>query len=305
MAFAQIDFEKMMDRSSAAYVAQFYGDYIQNEATLDGENVFKVLHEEMVQKWNATQDYELGVLEKGVCKTCCCTLDKMHQLKEVVTQVGAARFGLRVGICLACINYYTKDGSTLMLQWLKFTVPFASSSDVHTVSITLPLLQSLVSRESPIGETEAERPISDLNKFVLNKILSTHNQLLEKSLKEQTKPFSCKKCQKLKINYEDSFLDINGMRKAKRIAGICLGCGMGTRLTSGCSMLTCEFCVSSTKTCIVCMEGAAGFPHSLTECSDKMRQLLNHPDTTDPLPPLMKCDCFVAESETITTHPDS
>lgn len=287
MTFTELDVQKVLDHEGDEYCKYFNDIVLENKATLNGENEFKIIHQDMVEQWNEQNDYELGILEKGICKTCCLFMYQMHHPKEVITQVGVARFGLRVGICVSCINMCVNMGK---INELSFKIPFQSSDDQHEMSVTFNLLDKLVKREYPIGDTEAERPLNDLYKSVLRKILESYSNLLEKANKEQSKEVLCKQCRKLKI--EDQFVEVlNQMRKAKKVAGCCLGCSTLFCLTSGCSMATCDRCISKTKTCGVCMEGASGLSHDLITCSEKMKKIMFEPENAKPLPDLMKCEC--------------
>jgi len=280
-----LEIDNLLDRSSESYIATFNGPILRNQKTLNGWNEFRITHEEMVKNWNAVNDYELGILAKGICKTCCCYLRQIHQEKSVLTQVGAARFGLNVGSCFACINEFI-----IQKDKLTFTVPFQNSTDTHIISISLNLIKNLIEREKPIGTHETEQPLSELHQSVLKIILNKNIPLLERALKEQEKEKLCKKCSKLKID-EFTLEAVNGMRADKKIAGCCVSCGRGYRLDGGCSIGTCTFCISSPKTCMVCVEGASGLTHDLVGCSDKMHQLLKDTSNADPLPALMICSC--------------
>ena len=290
MSFTTTDVATFLDRESPVYYSQFEGAFIENQGTLDGENIFKVAHDIMVQEWDEKIDYELGVIEKGRCTSCCSFLMQKHKLKEVITQIGAARFGLHVGVCISCINVVLKN--TPLLYLLKFTVPFEGSDDKHQISLTPNYLENLVMRESPIGDSEAGRPLSGFNKFVLGQVLEESKPVIEQCRKEQSKEMLCKRCSKLKITDEQSFQFINAARKAKHVMGCCLGCEHRFQLISGCSIVTCDDCKSSTKTCVACVEGAAGFSHNLKECTAKVQRLLYDYENAEPLPPLLRCDCI-------------
>ncbi|MBS0621593.1 MAG: hypothetical protein JSR80_01365 [Verrucomicrobia bacterium] len=273
------------------------GEYLQDEKTLNGRKLFKVPHALLVEKWLPHVDYQLGIVEKGLCESCCFMIFGIDDPKKVVVQVGAARFGVNVGLCFSCIDDLMER---LKFEDLTIEIPFESSSDMHLVSISIDRLETLMNRAEKIGDTEPELQVFEEDKMCLQKIIEKNGKILEQAKLEQTRPYLCKTCTKIDVKKlktfsnevtEWTFEAINNMRKIKHVAGFCLACTQRFNLGGGCSVFTCTSCLSSTKTCAVCMEGAAGFAHELSSCSLKMDQLLYDKENSDPLPPLQECQC--------------
>lgn len=90
----------MNSNCTADYIDQYYGNlfdtsdgtYITNNLTLDGRKVFSVLHEVLVNEWTDS-DYELKMIQEGICTTCCAISQNIHAPNEVVVQSGSFRFG--------------------------------------------------------------------------------------------------------------------------------------------------------------------------------------------------------------------
>lgn len=170
------------------------------------------------------------------------------------------------------------------LKTLKFDLFFNESKDIHNVSITPDKLQSLKFSQK-----------NEMNGVLMHSILEDLGTLIDKANQEKEKNLLCKKCKKIVCNDADYelYLDqVNGMRRMKQVAGMCLGCGTGIFLADGCSIATCKHCISSSKTCIACMEGASGMGHNLMDCTAKVSDILQRPNETVPLPDLLKCDCI-------------
>lgn len=270
--------------------------FIKDDSTLNGHKIFKFSHDDIVKEWK-NSDYQLKIIQ-GICNSCCELMMTMHRPVEIVAQKGCARFGVQIGLCLPCIYEAYTDFQKYRTQ-LKVSIPFEGSSDIHEVNMTVPLLQDLLNRTIPSNSlkqeeiTETENLLTEDQESAIRKILETAAPIVLKSNEEQKRKFSCKKCHLI----IDGNLDlVNKLRKEKKIAGMCLGCGIPSLLNRGCSMLTCECCVSNTKTCVVCMEGAADFPHDLRECSQKMFDLLKNPLENLPLPSLKECECVINSS---------
>lgn len=257
--------------------------------TLDGALKFEVSHDEMVVKWVESTDRQLGLTKQGLCTSCCLVIC-IKTLKEVVTQVGAYRFGLRVGKCIPCIERDLKNGR---LKSLTFNAFFIHSEDTHQISITLPLLKQLASRESAINEIEVGAPLSQGNKDEISQIIETHAPLVKQCEEEQARKYLCKICHRIKevVDKPLNLNRLNSMRAQKIKQGCCLGCGTVYYLDKGCSIVTCTQCISRTVTCFSCMDGAVGFEHNLSGCTYRVARLTYDPENAEPLPPVLWCIC--------------
>lgn len=270
---------------------------------------FKISHDLMVQEWNAPIDTQVGLIEKGLCETCCILTCDLEDKKTVIVQIGASRFGVNLGICLEHLNEWFNDNAS------RISVPFKDSDDLHEISITINLVQKLVKRDAPLGKTEPEQPLSNENKKTLNEIIEKNMRILEQAKKEQERSFSCKTCKKFKdyglFDEEYDLTWVNTRRKTKIVHGLCLGCGIGATLSSGCSIFTCFKCISQTKTCFTCQDGACGIKHDLSTCTaiamtarNEHEEFFNSPEGLGigfynqtnaligtQLPPILTCEC--------------
>src|ERR1700722_2209320 len=286
-----VDYKALLAKDDFFYDS-CYDSPIHDKTTFDGEKIFKVAHETLVNSWQPT-DYELILHRKGICEYCCTWVRALHPPKEIITQLGATRFGVTIGFCLPCINELVQKRK---LERLNIKIPFESSDDIHEVGVTVNRLQDLMLRETPLNDSlnETEQVLSQTHKGLIKQILDDCSPWIDQINKEKEKPLLCKQCVKISISdpKNSKYVDrINQDRKTQNIAGMCLGCGLGMLLDSGCSIATCPSCLSQTKTCLVCMDGATGLSHDLKICSQKMQEILQHPNTASPLPDLQKCNC--------------
>ena len=265
--------------------------------TLRGEKIFKAAHQTLVDEWIPEVDYQLGVAQ-GYCDDCCQTFRKLNK-EFVVVQVGAFRHGTKVGLCFSCIFNFIQEGEKEEVSKLKgkteesligqrkIGVPtiqffFQDSNDIHQVNITVNGLKELTHRKGAIGILEPEMKLSEDHMKVITYILDHCGQLLKRAQRELEKPLACKKCKKIDMNCirKNSLKSWNQARKSHEVAGPCLGCGYNYKRTTGCSVITCLSCISHTKTCLVCMDGAALRQHDLKTCS-KLAEQADLLDTLD------------------------
>lgn len=285
----QNDYTSLLAVTGDLYEARFANESDDNftyEATWGGKKIFQVSHEEMVRSWKASDD-QMILFKEGICQACVLRSGGFLPAPgEVVIQEGALRFGGKVGFCFPCIHDCFKGRR---MDWLTTKMSFKDSDDIHEFSVTLDKLQNLLEHlkkdQSPPQEQVG----------ILQYIIEQNTATLEQVNRELQKPMQCKKCRKLVMG-EKSFTLLDEIRKAKNVTGACLGCGLFISLVSGCSIATCEFCVTHTKTCVVCMDGATEMAHQLQMCSEIMSTVLKKSGAA--LPNIQSCACNMVDQLT-------
>lgn len=272
--------------SSAGGIAQRPAERIKDIKTLDGRLTFSVSHEDMVVGWKPT-DYELGVFKKGICTSCCTNTFKVQKQANILSQIGAYRFGLNVGFCLPCVNRLARINPNL----LNIKMGFKDSNDIHEVNLTVDRLNELKLKRTITleKETKIEGEISEK----LDSILKVCVPLLKQSELEKTKPYLCKTCNKIIAKDEENKSEVqlvNNFRELNIVAALCTACFKLCILDRGCSMVSCPKCVNKTKFCIVCMNDVVG-KHDLIKCTTKAQQILSKSEFAVPLESIQICEC--------------
>ncbi len=297
------NYKSYLSRDSEVYRNRFIPDSLQNNVTLNGKRVFNVTHETVAAQWNPSLDYQLGVIQNGLCNYCCTSEGKMHTPSEVVVQVGAHRFGVDVGLCLPCINSILR-AETPQLHNLHLEYSFAASQDLHQVDFTVDRLRDLMNRETALNNSliEAGLPLSEFNRNVINYILEGCVEVTHLIDDEKKSTLFCSQCKKMnpkfysdEESFEGLFHILNMYRAEGHLTGCCKTCSLSIELTSGCSMFTCNVCLSHPKTCIICMEGATGRDHSKS-CNEDAEKLFSGTYYVELLP-IQKCACTLMKKE--------
>jgi len=235
------------------------------------EITFPCSHDVLVKNWNQDgfQDYELTAT-MGKCNNCFQTI-------QVLTQIGAERFGVTAGYCLPCITYLIPEEPSLEVE-----VGFTDSKDLHIIRITPERIENYL-KNSKAQKAFPEKEILALTQAVEK---NKSNPDLAKSQIYKSKPHQCKDCfgYILRTNAFESLLTI---RSKDNYMIACFGCGSFLGRQSGCSMLTCVDKICGIQVCAFCLNGASeskNLTHDIKTCSEKIYNKKSPPEPR-------QCDC--------------
>lgn len=240
---------------------------------------FNCSHDDLVKNWNQDgfQDYELTSTE-GNCQYC------LDANVTILTQIGAARFGVSAGFCLRCIEYVIPRKPMIEAKAL-----FNESSDVHMISIDSEKIENFV-RDRAESQGLSKENIDGLTKAVKE---NQSNPALLLSREYSKKKHQCKNCfgyiLEVVSNGEgfDSFDILRKNRSKDNYMTCCFGCAALSARVKGCSILKCPTTQCATQICVFCLFGASEdktLKHNLYECSQKVEEM-----KTPPMARLCEC----------------
>jgi hypothetical protein len=192
----------------------------------------------------------------GKCNNC-------FQKLQVLTQVGAERFGMNAGYCLPCITYLIPEEPTLEVE-----VGFSESDDLHIIRIDCEKIENFL-KNPKFQESLSEEERSKLNEAIEK---NKGNPNLAKAKLYKSKPNQCKTCLGYVLN-DRTFSSFTTMRDKSNYLICCFGCGIFIGRDGGCSILTCPDKVCRLQTCAYCLNGATtltNFSHDINVCSNRI-----------------------------------
>ncbi|WP_068471000.1 hypothetical protein [Candidatus Protochlamydia phocaeensis] len=235
---------------------------------------FQCSHDILVENWN--QDgYDLTVTE-GECGICA------QREVKVLTQLGAERFGVKVGFCPLCVAVCLPE-----TPCFEASVGFSDSEDKHVIRMDSEKVEAFLKDPIRSGCLSEE----EINGLIEGVAKHKNNPSLAQAREYKKKAYQCKDCFGYILemvkgeNY--TFSDLSNSRKHGFYTVACFGCLSLVQRINNCSMVICPDPLCQTQCCTFCLNGASiekELQHDIKLCSERISN-----QEVPPEPRL--CDC--------------